>query len=406
MPRDLPVGNGKLLICFDRNYAIRELYFPHIGLENHVGGKFCRMGVWVDGQFSWVGPEWDRDLRYLPDTLVTDVKLSHAGLGVALECRDAVDFHEDSYLREIVVTNISPQQREIRLFFTLDLGIYGNELGDTAGFDPKTGAVVHYKGARYFLTGGMAGEGKGLSQFAVGQKDSGGLEGTFKDAEDGELSGNPIAQGSVDSVIGLTLTLPPYESGQAYYWLVVGQSWEDVVRLDALVKHKHPRGHLKRTEDYWRLWVRKESPGLEHLPEPVAELYRRSLLVVRTQIDWQGGILAANDSDVVYFNRDTYSYVWPRTAPWWLTPWTRPAIRPPPGISFSSSPGSCNRKGVCCTSSTLTAPWPPPGIPGTTKARPNCPSRRTPLRWWSGPCGSTSYCIVTWTSSSPYTGPW
>ncbi|MFA4903547.1 MAG: glycoside hydrolase family 15 protein [Desulfobaccales bacterium] len=312
MPRDLPVGNGKLLICFDQNYCIRELYYPHVGLENHVSGKFCRSGVWVDGQFSWVGPEWKRELRYLPDTLVTDVQLSHAGLGVALTCRDAVDFHEDIYLREIVVTNISPQPREIRLFFTLDLGIYGNELGNTAGFDPKTGAVIHYKGARYFLAGGMAGEGEGLSQYAVGQKDSGGLEGTFKDAEDGVLSGNPIAQGSVDSVIGLTLTLPPYESGQAYYWLVAGQSWEDVLRLDSLIKHKHPRGHLKRTEDYWRLWVRKESPGLDQLPEPVAELYRRSLLVVRTQVDWQGGILAANDSDVVYFNRDTYSYIWPR----------------------------------------------------------------------------------------------
>ena len=268
MPRDIPVGNGKLLICFDQNYCIRELYFPHVGLENHVGGKFCRLGVWVDGQFSWVGPEWERDLRYQSETLVTEVKLAHPGLGVALECHDAVDFHEDLYLREIVVTNVAPNPREIRLFFSLDLGISGNELGDTAGYDPKTGAVVHYKGARYFLAGGMALEGEGLSQFAVGQKGYEGWEGTFKDAEDGLLSGNPIAQGSVDSVIGLSLTLPPYESGQAYYWLAAGQSWEDVLRLDGLVKHKHPRNHLKRTADYWRLWLRKESPGLEVTPRP------------------------------------------------------------------------------------------------------------------------------------------
>jgi len=95
MPRDIPVGNGKLLICFDQNYCIRELYFPHVGLENHVGGKFCRLGVWVDGQFSWVGPDWERELRYLPDTLVTEVKLAHPALGLALECHDTVDFHED-----------------------------------------------------------------------------------------------------------------------------------------------------------------------------------------------------------------------------------------------------------------------------------------------------------------------
>jgi GH15 family glucan-1,4-alpha-glucosidase len=48
------------------------------------------------------------------------------------------------------------------------------------------------------------------------------------------------------------------------------------------------------------------------LPQSVAKLYRRSLLVLNTQVDAGGGILAANDSDVVMFNRDTYSYIWPR----------------------------------------------------------------------------------------------
>ena len=42
------------------------------------------------------------------------------------------------------------------------------------------------------------------------------------------------------------------------------------------------------------------------------DLYKRSLLIVRTQIDEGGGIIAANDSDIMHFARDTYSYVWPR----------------------------------------------------------------------------------------------
>jgi hypothetical protein len=32
-----PLGNGKLLICFERNYSIRDLYFPHVGQEDHIG---------------------------------------------------------------------------------------------------------------------------------------------------------------------------------------------------------------------------------------------------------------------------------------------------------------------------------------------------------------------------------
>ena len=42
------------------------------------------------------------------------------------------------------------------------------------------------------------------------------------------------------------------------------------------------------------------------------DLFKRSLLVVRTQIDNGGAIIAANDSDIMQFSRDTYSYMWPR----------------------------------------------------------------------------------------------
>ena len=314
MPRDIPVGNGRLLVCFDRSYCLRDLYFPHVGQENHVGGKCCRLGVWVGGKFSWVHEGWQRELSYEPDTMVTKVHLFQPSLGILLKCRDAVDFHEDILVREITVENLEGSSREVRLFFSLDLGISGNELGDTAGYDPKTGAVIHYKGARYFLAGGLAGDKYGFSQFAVGQMGNKGKEGTFRDAEDGVLSGNPIAQGSVDSVMAVHLEVAENSQGTVYFWIAAGQSWEDMTRLDGLVKRKHPRNLLKRTEDYWRLWVRKESPPLERLPDGLADFYRRSLIIVRTQIDAGGGILAANDSDIVYFNRDTYSYVWPRDA--------------------------------------------------------------------------------------------
>jgi glucoamylase len=314
MPRDIPIGNGRLLICFDKEYSIRELFYPHVGQENHIFGRSCRLGIWVEHQFSWVGPDWSRELRYLADTMVTEVSLQHPELNIRLHCHDGVDFHENVYVKEATVQNLAPHKREIRLFLSLDLAISGNDIGDTAGYDPKTEAVIHYKGARYLLASGLGTDSPGLSQYAVGQKGMGGKEGTFRDAEDGFLSGNPMAQGSVDSVIAVHLTVEPLSQGKAYFWIAAGNSWQDVERLNSLVKYKHPRQLLKRTADYWRLWVRKESPPLGELPKKVGELYRRSLIIIRSQIDWQGGIIAANDSDVVHYNRDTYSYVWPRDA--------------------------------------------------------------------------------------------
>lgn len=57
------------------------------------------------------------------------------------------------------------------------------------------------------------GRSTGVDQWAVGLKEVQGMEGTWRDAEDGWLSGNAVAQGSVDSVIALHLNLPA--EGQA-----------------------------------------------------------------------------------------------------------------------------------------------------------------------------------------------
>jgi len=312
MPRDIPVGNRKLLVCFDQDYRIRDLYYPHVGMENHVGGLLCLFGLWVENQFSWIGPGWERDLRYVPETMVTHVTLFHKGLGVRLTCRDAVDFHEDIYIREVTVENLQPRNREFRLFFGQALNISGNDVGDTAMFDPETGGVVHYKGPRYFLANGHVMGSDGVTQYATGKKGMQGNEGTFKDAEDGQLSGNPIAQGSVDSVISLSLPLKELGTGKGYYWITAGKTLNDVRRLNALVKGKGAEVLIRRTADYWRIWLRKETPPMEQFPDKVRELYQRSLLVMATQIDSEGGILAANDSDITQFGRDTYSYIWPR----------------------------------------------------------------------------------------------
>ena len=48
------------------------------------------------------------------------------------------------------------------------------------------------------------------------------------------------------------------------------------------------------------------------LPREIARLFKTSLLIMRSHVDSNGGIISSCDSDVLQFNRDTYSYVWPR----------------------------------------------------------------------------------------------
>src|SRR3990170_2539733 len=91
MPRDLPLGNGSLLVAYDSNYQIRDLYWPHVGQENHALGHPFRVGVWADGHFRWLdNGRWERDLRYAHETLIGDVTLKHADLHLTLKIADAV----------------------------------------------------------------------------------------------------------------------------------------------------------------------------------------------------------------------------------------------------------------------------------------------------------------------------
>jgi GH15 family glucan-1,4-alpha-glucosidase len=315
MPRDIPVGNGCLLINFDNQYQLRDLYYPYVGKENHTAGHPFHFGIWADGDFRWVHDAgWERELQYEPDTLVTRVRLRHPDLGLTLECCDTVDFHENLYLRRVTLHNEWGRERQVRLFFHHDFHISETEVGDTAYYEPERRAVLHYKADRWFMINGRpaGAEKEGINSWATGTKEIHGQEGTFRDAEDGELGRNPIAQGSVDSTIALHQTVPAGGEATTYYWMAVGKTFEDVTRINRRVRQRGPEFYIDRTEAYWRLWTNKEMTDFHGLPERIVDLYKRSLLIVRTQIDNHGAIIAANDYDITRFARDTYSYMWPR----------------------------------------------------------------------------------------------
>lgn len=317
MPRPLVVGNGRLLITFDDDYAMRDLYYPHVGMLNQLCGHPNSLGVWADGAFSWVeqGP-WRCSILYEDDTLISAVTLTNDALGLRIRAADGVHFRRDLYMKRVVVENLTDHQREVRLFFPHDFCIDQTDIGDTALYDPIADGIMHYKRIRCFLISGRvpgapAGE-QGIFQYATGTKRFQGAEGTWRDAEDGWLEGNPIAQGSVDSTVSFRLTLAPRARGELHLWIAVGESFEDVRRLHGVVRERGLPALLEETRSYWRTWVNKHERRWADLPDEVVRLFKRSLLVIRTQIDHEGAILAANDTDILQFNRDHYSYMWPR----------------------------------------------------------------------------------------------
>ncbi len=152
----------------------------------------------------------------------------------------------------------------------------------------------------------------GVHQWACGLKEIRNLQGTWKDAEDGELACGVVAHGSVDSTVGFNLLIGAGQKRMLYYWMAVGQNFEAVTILNRMLRQRGPQFFIDRTVAFWRLWLRVHLPEMDDLPEKVKDQYMRSLLTIHTQIDEGGAVIAANDSDISTDVRDTYSYMWSR----------------------------------------------------------------------------------------------
>ena len=63
-----------------------------------------------------------------------------------------------------------------------------------------------------------------------------GKAGTFMDAEDGELTNNPVEHGGVDSVIRFKHTADPQGSFDINYWVVAADSQSDAQVVHTYLK--------------------------------------------------------------------------------------------------------------------------------------------------------------------------
>ncbi len=308
------IGNGNVLVGFDASYSIRDIYFPRVGDANHTMGNICHTGFYIDGKFAWLdGDGWDRKLGYAVDSLVSDVTLTHAGLGISVKFEDFVDLARNWMIRAVTVT--SPTGFNVgRVFFHYDWYIDGSDIGNTVLYDPRHRGVIAYKADRYFLLGGRVDADYGISTWANGKKGDG-RAGTWVDAEDGVLGNNPIEQGSVDSTVGFDLgAVGPNQPRSLIHWLTMGTRLSEVSTYGQdLILGKGPANYRGRTLTYWQVWCEKDHRHIdEMLGNESTQLYRRSVLTARTHADNHGAIIASTDFDITKFARDTYAYAWPR----------------------------------------------------------------------------------------------
>lgn len=313
MPKALSLGNGNILVCTDNRAQVRDFYFPYVGLENHVGGHYThRIGVFADYQLNWFDhSNWDVQVHSVADSMVGETNAKNATLGVTLKFSDSVYNEKNIFLREVKVTNDSDHARTIKVFFGHEFEIYESHRGDTSYFDPINHVVIHYNGKRVFLINGLSDKGS-FDDYTTGIFNIEGKEGSYRDAEDGQLQKNLIEHGPSDSVLGFYLDLEAHETKTIYYWMAAAESIKDALALNSYTLERRPEHLMRTTHDYWRAWVNKYNFTFYGLTQDEIALFKVSLFAIRSHTDDGGAIIASADSDMLQNGRDTYSYMWPR----------------------------------------------------------------------------------------------
>jgi hypothetical protein len=173
-------GNGNLLAALDKQNMLCDLYFPYVGMEGQIAYKHKhRIGVFVDNQFSWLYNEnWKHKISYFMESLVSNSSAINKNLNLELRFNDFVYPSEDAFIRKIVVKNNADYNREVKLFFSQDFHLYGDNQQDTTFYEPNSKAVVHYRKKRYFLIGGLS-DHIGVDSYSTGKSEYNGLEGVI-----------------------------------------------------------------------------------------------------------------------------------------------------------------------------------------------------------------------------------
>jgi GH15 family glucan-1,4-alpha-glucosidase len=316
MSRPLTLSNGSLHVGLNERASVSDFYYPHVGQENHVPGEALhhRLGVWVDGVVSWLDDsDWTVEITREAQANIGTTIASNQQIGVRLEFTDAVYSGDAIFMRSIHIVNLRDSDHMIKLFTHQVFAIGDSRSNtDTAQYLPENQAILHYRGRRAFVVGGMFDDKSVFNEHSIGLYGIEGHEGTFKDAEDGELGDNNVEHGRVDSVLGFYANVGAHDSVRVHYWIAAGTSTTDALRLHMELRDKGTHPFFTETAAYWKKWLK---PALNKLPA-VAERHQRSLIdsliILKSHFDDGGAIIASTDTTMLNYSRDAYAYCWPR----------------------------------------------------------------------------------------------
>lgn len=326
MGRPVILGNGSLTVGLSERGFVHDFYYPYVGLENLTTSRSMhhKIGIWVDGSFSWLDDgSWEITISTEADALVASVTYKHAELQIEIVTTDFVDRDYNVFCRQVSVKNTADYSRTTRLFFHQVFQISRGGRADTALYEPSKNYILDYKGRCSILTYSQSASGTPFQHYCVGNYGIEGKEGTWRDAEDGQLAGNAVEHGGVDSVIQNDLEIAAKSEQIVDYWVVAADSQYNAEFTHQEILDSGLAGRLAKHREYWREWLSVSDESTRNMSATERDVVKKSLMVIKAHTDRRGGVIASCDSSIYNYGRDYYSYVWPRDGGYVMWPLIR-----------------------------------------------------------------------------------
>lgn len=326
MSRPIVLSNGEMHVGINNYGMVHDFYYPYVGFENHSAGKNLRhhIGVWIGGKISWLySSDWSFTFRYPHSALIGHTIAKNEQLGIILEFDDFVDANVSAFIRNIHVVNLFNEKREIRLFMHQAFSIGDSRSNtDTAQYLPGSNAILHYRGRRAFVISGEN-SGESFDQYTVGLFGIEGKQGTYLDAEDGDLCQNNVEHGRVDSTIRFLINIEANSSKRVQYWIAAGMTINEALRIHKKIQEDGGIQFMTRTADWWHEWLKPAYSVMANVDPGYKASFLQSIIIIKSQIDKHGAVIASTDTSMLNYSRDAYAYSWPRDGAYVLWPLIR-----------------------------------------------------------------------------------
>jgi len=313
MSTSLVLGNGSTLVNIDDTLNIKDYYWPFVGEANHLSQKANEIFFVIGQQRFYLSHQYfEFSYKYLENSLVSVSTATSSDLQLEITFHDFVVNDKDIFIRRIGVKNLSPEYREITMFFKHNYYMREDDIGNTATWYEPAKLMCHYKKNTYLGVGITS----DIYQYTCASPTDNNNQGAVPD-QYGELYFNPVSTGTTESCISYQLKLSSQETENLDYFIVCGQNYQDITELANFTRKTDLAELMEKTNFYWQNWIIPRT-GINFFDnddqnKTLEELYARSLLIMRTQTDNHGAIIAANDSEFVkQGGKDSYSYMWPR----------------------------------------------------------------------------------------------